>query len=93
MSSSTDVLAVRVSATGSVVGSRTRIRGLHYVNTATAGSIVFRDGGAGGPILLQLDTPAAAGQMYMRLPEKGVLFGTNVHVTLTNVTSLTVFHG
>ena len=93
MSSSTDILAVRVTATGDAVAARTRVRGLHYVNTATAGSIVFRDGGAGGPILLQLDTPAAAGQAYMRLPEKGILFGRTVHVTLTNVTSLTVFHG
>ena len=93
MSSSTDVLAVRVTATGDVVAARTRVRGLHFVNTATAGSIVLRDGGAGGAVLMQIDTPAVAGQTYMRLPGNGVLFGRTVHATLTNVTSLTVFHG
>ena len=93
MSSSTDVLSARVTATGTVVPARTRLRGLLFVNTATAGSMIFRDGSASGPILLQIDTPAQAGLRDYRLPGNGILFGTNVHVTLSNVTSLTVFHG
>jgi hypothetical protein len=83
--------AVKVSGTGSVKGDRTRVRGLYFVSTAVAGSIVLKDGGASGTTLIDLDTPALLDGYYIDLPGS-VAFETDCHATLTNVTSVTVFY-
>jgi hypothetical protein len=94
--------AAPLTATGQVLVAaggaslpRTRIKGVYYIPSATAGSIILRDGGGSGVIELEIATPAAAnaGQVYFLLPGEGILFETNVHGTLTNVTSVTVFYG
>ncbi len=78
--------------TGTALAFRTRVKGIYFVATAVAGSIVLRDGGAGGAVELELDTPAIAGTFYAELPEQGILFNTDVHITLTNVSSATLFY-
>ena len=73
---------------------RTRIKAVYIVPTGTAGSVVFRDGGSGGTTVMTLNTVASATQpTYLLLPGEGVLFSTNVHGTVTNVTSATIFYG
>ena len=88
-----DVKAARVGATGTAVNHRTRVKGYSIAHTASAGSIVLRDGGGSGATLLNIDTPAVAGSMYLEIPGEGILFETDVHATLTNVTGLTVYYG
>ena len=75
--------------------TRLRIKGLYYVSGATAGSVVFRNGGSGGPILLTMNTPAASasGSNYIIMPGEGILVGTNLHGTVTTTTSVVVFYG
>ena len=75
--------------------TRLRIKGLYFVSGATAGSVIFRDGGSGGPILLTMNTPAAAasGSNYIIMPGEGILVGTNLHGTVSNTTSVVVFYG
>lgn len=94
---STDIKSKYMSATGasSVGGSRTRVRSVHYLCGATAGSISFRDGSASGTELLKVDTPPVAnmGAGVVYIPDNGILFQSDPYVTLTNVTSLTFFYG
>lgn len=88
-----DVKAERVSGTGTVVAYRTRVKGYSIAHTASAGSITLRDGGGSGATRLIIDTPAVAGSMHLEIPGEGILFETDVHATLTNVTGLTIYYG
>lgn len=87
-----DVKAAQASATGTLVGHSTRVKGLSIVTAATAGSVVLRDGGAAGVVVATIDTPAVVGTMQVDIPSAGLRFGTDVHVTLTNATGITAFH-
>lgn len=91
MSMQTDVKSAYLSATGTAVNARVRVKSLVIASTATAGSVVLRDGGASGVVLLQVDTPAAALMMNVLLPGEGILFSTSVHGTLTNCTATVVY--
>ena len=101
MAMQTDVLAsVPLTSTGQFTNQtpanlgRTRIKAVYIVPSATAGSVVFKDGGASGTTVLTLNTVASAAQpTYLLLPGEGVLCSTNVHGTVSNVTSTTIFYG
>lgn len=100
MAVDTDILAsVPLTATGQVTAQntsnlgRSRVRGIYVIPGATAGSLVFRNGGASGPVRMTLNTVASATDaLYMELPSDGLLFSADVHITLTNVTSVTLFY-
>jgi len=90
----TDISAVQRTSTGALGVGATRVRGVYYTGTGTAGSLTFRDGGAGGPVLLVLATPASAAESgYLRIPDNGIRFRFDPHVTLSNASSVTVFYG
>lgn len=90
----TDVKSTRVAATGTALGFRTRVKALHIMSGAAAGSVTLRDGGATGAVELVIDTPASAAvPIYMEFPGEGILFGTDVHATLAAATSVTLFYG
>ncbi len=74
---------------------RTRVKGVHIICGASAGSLVIRDGGASGSVLATINTPTAAnaGYVFMFFPAQGVLAQSGLHGTLTNVTSATLFYG
>ncbi len=101
MAMQTDVLAsVPLTSTGQFTNQtptalgRTRIKAVYIVPSGTAGSVVFKDGGASGTTVMTLNTVASATQpTYLLLPGEGVLFATNVHGTVSNVTSTTIFYG
>lgn len=94
MSTQTDVLSVTLTASGSAVAARARVKAIYYVAGATAGSILVKDGGSGGTTQIDLATPAAAtATSYMLLPGEGVLFATNVYLTITNATSVVIYYG
>jgi hypothetical protein len=86
------VHAVTVTATGEAYGGRARLKGVYYVNPASAGSIVIRDGGASGTVRLDIATPAVAGQSDLMIPDDGILHSDDMHVTLTNITSCTLIY-
>lgn len=73
---------------------RTRVKAVYIVPTATAGSVVFKDGGASGTTVMTLNTVASATQpTYLIFPGEGVLFSTNVYGDVTNIGSVTIFYG
>ena len=73
---------------------RTRIKAVYIVPTGTGGSVIFKNGGSGGTVVMTLNTVASATQpTYLLFPGDGVLFSTNVHGTVANVGSVTIFYG
>ena len=93
MTMQTDVLSVHTEATATVVNSRTRVKAYHCISGGTAGDVIFRDGGSGGTVLLQFNIGTGTQPITMPLPGQGILFRTNVHVTLPATSKITVFYG
>ena len=101
MSMQTDVLASAVRTTdGQLLDQagdtiiRARIKSIYIVPSGTAGSVVFKDGGASGATRLTVNTVASATQpTYMLMPGEGVLFSTNIYVDVTNIGYVMVFYG
>ena len=90
---------VKIGSVGSLALPRTRIKGLYYVATATAGSIKFNLNGSTGALLLQVDTPTGtAFSDSIIIPGEGILTTRNNRtdfavMTLSEITSVTVFCG
>lgn len=89
----TDVKAVHTEATGTVLTGRYRIKGYHCVSGATAGDVILRDGGASGVVELQFNTGSGTNPITMLVPGEGILFETDVHVTLPGSAVITLFYG
>lgn len=87
-----DIQAATVTANNVAVNKRARVKGLSYVTGGTAGSVVLKDGGSGGTTVLTLNTPATTDIYDLMIPDNGILCATNVHVTVSNVTSVTVLY-
>ena len=92
MTMQTDVSATSLAASGSVFGSRTRVRGALVEPGTSAGSVVFKDGGASGTTIFTVNTMANGEPFSVFIPAEGVLFETDVYATLTNA-KVTVFYG
>jgi hypothetical protein len=88
-----DVKAVHTEATATVVTYRTRVKAYHCISGGTAGDVILRNGGSGGTILLQFNIGTGTQPINMLIPGEGILFGTDVHVTLPATAKLTVFYG
>ena len=101
MGMQTDILARAIRTDDGVVNNqagdalgRVRIKGVYIVPSGTAGSVVFKDGGASGTTRMTLNTVASATQpTYMLLPGEGVLFTTSVYVDVPSIGSVMVFYG
>ncbi len=94
MTMQTDVQSAHVEITSTMVSGRTRVKGYQCLSGGTAGDIIFRDGGASGTIRLQFNVPANTNNPFANLiPGEGILFTTDVHVTLPSLTKITVFYG
>lgn len=96
----TNLKAVTVAATGTVLAARGKVKGVYFVPTVGGAtpSVVLRDGGAGGATLLNLAGSAALAATdpiptQLMFPENGILFETDIHATLTSILSLTVLYG
>jgi hypothetical protein len=94
MGMQTDVLASHVEATGTMVTGRVRVKGYQCLSGGTAGDIILRDGGSGGTIRLQFNVPANTNNPFANIiPGEGILFYTDVYVTLPTNAKITVFYG
>ena len=83
----------KVTATGDVSTGPARLVAIHAVCGASAGSIVLKDS-SGGSTKLDLDTPASnTALVETYIGDMGIRFETNIHATLTNVTSVTCIFG
>ena len=96
----TDVLAsVPITSSGQFTDqatnniARCRVKSIYIVPSATAGSLILRDGGSGGAIKATINTVASASQpTYMLMPGEGLLFQTAVYGAVTNLGSATIIY-
>ena len=91
-----DVSSTHRNSTGTVYAARTRVKGFSICATASsAGTLLLRDGGASGTVLIEIDIPSNSNpnSFYVAIPQEGVLFETSVYATLTNIASATFFYG
>lgn len=88
----TDVLSAVATADGTMVSGRNRLKGVVLTATTSAGSVVFKDGGASGTARLTVNTPAVADFHDISIPGEGILFNTDIYVDVTNVASVTIFY-
>jgi hypothetical protein len=97
----TDVLAsVPLTSSGQFTDqatnniARCRVKSIYIVPSATAGSLVLRDGGSSGAVKATINTVASATQpTYMLMPGQGLLFQTAVYGTVSNLGSATIIYG
>jgi len=88
-----DVKAAHAEATGTIVSGRNRLKGYQCLSGGTAGDVIIRDGGASGPILLQFNISTNLVAFGLPIPGEGILFNTDMHVTLPTAAKITVFYG
>ena len=91
MAMQTDILAASLAASGTAFNQRTRVRGALIEPSGSAGSVVFKDGGASGTTKFTVNTSANGETFSVVIPADGVLFVTDVYVALTNA-KVTVFY-
>ena len=86
------ITAKTVTATGTLLGGRTRLKSF-YVKTASSGSpaVVFKNASGGATLLSMVFHTSDDNQIT--IPDHGIIFDDECHVTLTNVDSITGFFG
>ncbi len=89
MTMQTDVKATSLGSSGLVYEGRTRVKGLIVSPTSSAGNVTLVNGGVN---VFAVQTIANGETFNALIPGEGVLFSTNVSVTLVNA-SVTVFYG
>lgn len=92
MGMQTDILATSLDASGTAFAGRTRVRGALIEPSASAGTIVFKNGGSSGTTVMTINTTANGESFSVVIPSDGILFTTDVYVALTNA-KITVFYG
>ena len=93
MAMQTDVLSAHVEATGTMVTGRNRLKGYQCISGGTAGEIVFRDDGASGTVRLRFNIGTGTQPISLLIPGEGILFYTDIHVTLPASAKATIFYG
>lgn len=91
MGMQTDIKAVSLAASGTAFNQRTRVRGALIEPGGSAGSVVFKDGGASGTTIMTVNTAANGETFSVVIPSDGIVFQNDVYVVLTN-TKATVFY-
>tara|TARA_R100001509_G_C4729861_1_gene169472 strand:+ start:220 stop:492 length:273 start_codon:yes stop_codon:yes gene_type:complete len=86
------ITAKTVTSTGTLLGGRARLKAF-YVKTAGSGSpaVVFKNGSGGATQLSMVFHTSDDNQIT--IPDHGMIFDDECHVTLTNIDSLTGFFG
>jgi len=92
--SNSNIQAVTKTVDAHAIAGRTRVAGIYFTNTATAGTVTLRNGSTvGSTALLTLTTAAVAGATDILLPDQGILFDSGVFIDVSGVevTSVTLF--
>ena len=86
---------VSASSADVIFAGRSRLKGVYIVNSATAGTIKFRNTSQAGTTTMELGTVASATVTRdVNIPDEGVLFTDGIYLTYTGGTfaSMTAFH-
>jgi hypothetical protein len=88
-----NVTVIHTEATGTLATGRRQLRGYHTISGGTAGDVIFRDGGASGAIVIQFNIGTGTQPVTLLIPGAGILFETDLHVTLPATAKITSFYG
>ena len=86
------IKSAQAAATGTLVAGPGRLLHVHIVAAASAGTAEFKDDGGIGTSRLLIDTPAAIGPVEVPVPGGGILFTTDIHLTLATATFVTIIY-
>lgn len=90
----TDVKATHLTSSGAVTSNPARLKGISYRGNGSNGNIQFKNGGASGTTLIELDVGTSDSfTIYVLVPGEGVRFDTSIYASLTNVSAITCFYG
>jgi len=78
------------TASSTASGGAGRLWGYVAAGDGTAGSVTFLDGGAGGTTIWYGPVPATAGLATSFTFPQGLDYGTNLYVTLSHVSNVSV---
>lgn len=81
----------RVAASGEVAAQAGRALGMYVMQSGSAGSVVLKDGGAGGTVLGTWDTMVSAEPINIPFPGS-IDFSTDLYAVLTDVLSIVVYY-
>ena len=94
MSDPVGVKSAHTEATGTLVTGSFYLKGAIFLSGGTAGDITLRDGGASGAIVTRYNVPANTNNpVSLNIPGAGILFETDLHVTLPTSAKITVYYG
>ena len=81
------------SATGgaSLISGRSRLRGYIIAGGASDGTVTFKNGSVTGDTLLIAPCNANDTET-LNIPDSGVLFNDGIHVVLSDIDRVTIFH-
>ena len=88
----THISSTQLSANGDVFGGAAHVKSIYVAHSATAGTVVLRDGGSTGTVRCTLNTAAVLGEYQSDIPEPGIKC-SNPHITIGGgVSFVTVFY-
>lgn len=93
MSEAQGLKSTHRETTGTVATGAFYLKAYHCISGGTAGDVIFRDGGASGDIVFQFNIGIGTQPITLLLPEAGILFDTDIHVTLPAAAKITAFYG
>ena len=87
------IKSAHLEASGTLVTGRVYLRNVIILSGGTAGDVILRDGGGSGAVVTQFNVPANTNNpVAMDIPGQGILFETDMHVTLATSSKITVFY-
>ena len=86
------IISVRRASTGTVKAGRLRLKAVTVSTSAADARLVLKDG-SGGATLFDMDFAADNADEQIYIPDNGIIFESECHCTLTNLTSITCFFG
>lgn len=87
------VAIASATATGTLVASASlKVVGVYWRAAGTAGTIVLRDGGAGGTVRMTINTPAAVSAGFIPIEGGGLRFNVDCHATLTTADGVLIVY-
>ena len=91
----TTISSTQLAASGAVFGGSARVKSIYVAHSATAGTVILRDGGSTGTARCTINTAAAVGEYNTVIPEPGIrcVHASGPYIAITGgVSFVTVFY-
>lgn len=87
------IKSAHIETSGTLVSGRGYLQSVIFLSGGTAGDIILKDGGSSGTTIAQFNVPANTNNpVTLAIPGAGLLFETDLYVTLATSAKITVFY-